>query len=204
MATAAMALSTRSLAKKAEESLSVTRDATTATQVAAEATQMAAQATRDDADATLLLVEQGRWAYQPVLAATFPNGAANTSGALHVNVQNIGPGLALGVVCAIRFDGAAGGWRCTQEMHLPAASLEAVVMAVRSEPVPEAWFTRSNGEMPPVVLFCRDMFDRRYRFVQDKDGHVRGPDVIEPHEVGNEGPYKWWTDRTLWPPTTAH
>jgi hypothetical protein len=198
VATSWMAWKTRDLAEETKEGVAAAR-------ASAAATQRAAEATRDDADATLAVASQGRYALQPMVVVEsnvhIPS-LVRGSGARSYVVRNIGLGPAIGCVFAAHNE---EWWEQTARFHLaPGADTQqpAYQPGDAGKSITYEWFLDVDAKPGDTgygaVIFCRDVFGRRYRFPIDDEGHVLGPEIMDPPFEGP--PWMWWMDDDeLWP-----
>ena len=180
--TAAMAWETRRMAKRTAEE---------------------ATATARSADATLELARLGRLGYQPVLAVaigqTYPASSADGH-RRSLSLRNVGAGPAIGCLYASQDEGR---WCMTPLLHLAAGkSTEAVIAHNRGANPEQAWWTPSDSQAymgtMSEVMFCRDIFNRRYRFLIDSGGHVLDPEIKPAEDCHGTAGGDWWTDHALW------
>jgi len=163
----------------------------------AERTRAEADATVQSARATVELAEQGLLAYQPVLSVEVFKQTAGANGPesfdAQLKVVNVGMGPAVGCLVAIC---DRDRWCISPRLSISAAE-ERILGAARPSGVgvPHHWFSR-GGTSFPTVIFCRDVTDRRYRFVIDGSGQTLAPEVRLP----TAAPGGWWSDPRLWPP----
>jgi hypothetical protein len=63
-----------------------------------------------------------------------------------------------------------------------------------------SWFMPEAEGQGPVerVLFCHDVFNRRYRFLINALGQVLPPEIRRPEECGPPSAMHWSTDVRLW------
>lgn len=167
-------------------------------------TQKMAEATRDDATASLHLVEQGRLSLEPILRAECFDvgiGGIREGGSLgkQFKVTNLGGGPALGCHFAWR-DGDSWGVSAMFDVP-PGAQLHHGGPPSRKL-IPEAWWAvepDTPGAPYFEVLFCRDRFHRRYRFLVGDGGHMPLPEIRSASDLYfDKGTTPWYRDNRLW------
>jgi hypothetical protein len=182
-----------------------TRRVATRTGREAKATETLATASLRAAEATRELAAQGALGYRPELAAEIVEGPRGGGEPptydMGVKLVNVGAGPGLGCIFAAQRDGL---WCATAQIHISPNDNRTVKASQRAgEPEHSWWRPEEEGRSPPhYVFFCRDVLDRRYRFMIDDLGNVLGPEVRGPEDLRAPSSLHWSTDIRLWGPPT--
>ena len=162
-------------------------------------TKTLAESGNKQAKAALDLVAEAQLdrelSYRPVLAVRSKRESVGSDWI--ISLRNIGTGPALGCIYAVQ---EGGLWNTTERADLaPGDRVEARALPRGAGPNFAWWAKAPVQSGPPAeVVFCRDVFNKRYRFLIDDAGHVLTAEVKSREYRSTTTGGDWWTDYALW------
>jgi hypothetical protein len=225
--TAWMAVETRKVAKKtgevAEATLaeveatkaevevsnavaSATRDQAAATRDQAVATGEMVASAKDQAIATAAMVAETRRAqdlqWRPILSATERSRTGDAS-RVELVLKDVGGGPA---IAGRYLRKGTQAWCMSDPVDIAAASASDPLIASQQDGRPNSdyfaapVYSAGSGAEPVIVLFCRDILGKRYRFVfAQREGQPIHAFPSEVWEPGTSLAPPWATPGELWP-----